>query len=288
MQVGLFVVPLTAPVESLRAIGERADRESGIHSLWIPEPHLLVFDEYESEFTYAEDGKMPDAYTADGELDGLLALGFLSAITSRLRLGIGVCIVPQRQPVYVAKDVTTLDHLSDGRFDFGVGIGWMKEEFRAVGASFGDRAARCADDLRLMSELWSDGPVASGPFAGARQEPYPVQRPRPPIHFGGNSRRALERVAQFGHGWLPWDLTPEQAHSGISMMEEVLAAHDRDRAEIEVSVATTQAIDAIDTAAWAATGIDQLLIVIPTPRSPDEVDRVFDQLGQTLAAAAEA
>jgi probable F420-dependent oxidoreductase len=285
MRVGLFLVPLTAQIEALRAIGERADRLEAIHSVWIPEPHLLEFSEASSDYLYTDDGRMPEEYSAEGELDGMLALAFLAALTTRVRIGLGVCILAQRQPLYVAKAVTTLDHLSHGRFDFGVGIGWMSDEFRAVGASFDDRAARTADDIGLLQTLWSEEPIEAGPLAGATQKPYPVQKPHPPIHVGGNSRRALERVARFGQGWLPWDIGPDEARESIAGMEELLRAHDRDRAEIEVSVATTSPIEEIDTAAYEAAGVDQLLVVVPTLRSEQEVGELFDRLAATVLAA---
>jgi probable F420-dependent oxidoreductase len=285
MRIGLFLVPLTAQVESLRALGERADRLEAIHSVWIPEPHLLAFSEPSSDYLYTDDGKMPEEYSAEGELDGMLALAFLAAVTSRVRLGIGVCILPQREPLSVAKAVTTLDHLSDGRFDFGVGIGWMSEEFRAVGASFEDRAARTADHIGVLETLWSEEPIEAGPLAGAKQEPYPLQDPHPPMYFGGNSRRALERVAQFGQGWLPWDLGPEEAGAGIADLEGLLGQRDRERAEIDVSVATTRSIEELDAAAYAAAGVDQLLVVVPPLRSREEVDELFDRLDTPALAA---
>src|ERR1700729_1623381 len=102
MRVGLFPVPVTAQVGALRELGRRAD-ETSIPSLWIPEPHLLAFPSYTSVFPYAEDGKMPEEYGDEGELDGLLSLAYLAAITERLRIGIGVCVVPQREPISLAK-----------------------------------------------------------------------------------------------------------------------------------------------------------------------------------------
>jgi probable F420-dependent oxidoreductase len=277
MRVGLFPVPVTAEVEALRELGRRADVTS-IHSLWIPEPHLLAFPSYTSVFPYAENGKMPEEYGDEGELDGLLSLAYLAAITERLRIGIGVCVV--REPISLAKMVTTLDHLSGGRFDFGVGLGWLEEEFRAVGASFSDRAARCRESLELIKVLWQPERADELPeaIAGAVQEPRPIQRPHPPIHFGGNGTRALKRVASLGQGWLPWNLTPKQAGEGIEELTRLLESERRERDEVEVSVAVTESVEQVDLDGYAQAGVDQLLLVTPLMRSPDEVGVLFDRL----------
>lgn len=282
MRVGLFPVPVTAQVGTIQELSRRAD-QSSIHSVWIPEPHLLAFASYESEFPYADDGKMPEEYGEAGELDGFMTLSYLAAATERLRLGIGVCVVPQREPISLAKMVTTLDHLSGGRFDFGVGLGWLAEEFRAVGASFSDRAARCGTNLQLMEALWArdrapDDPRLPADVAGAVQEPYPVQRPHPPIHFGGNGRRALERVVRFGQGWLPWNLGPEEIREGIVLLERLLAAAERERREIEVSVAVTQPLEDIDLAGYFEAGVDQILVVISPMSSSEQVAELFERL----------
>jgi probable F420-dependent oxidoreductase len=289
MQLGLFLMPLVAEVETFREIVLRADREAGIHSIWLAEPHLLAFDEYSSVFPYTEDGKMPEDYSVEGELDGLLGLAYVAALTERVRLGIGVCVVPQWKPVSIAKYVTTLDHFSKGRFDLGVGIGWLEEEFRAVGASFEDRVAVTRSNLAVMRALWSEsgeGKEDLPPELAGVQEPFPLQRPHPPIHFGGNSRPALRRVAEGGQGWLPWELGPEEATEKIGTLEQLLEANDRERGEIYVTVATEAPLEQIDVDAYAAAGIDQLLIVVQPKRSGREVEQLFDRLDSTVAAVA--
>jgi probable F420-dependent oxidoreductase len=128
-----------------------------------------------------------------------MQLAFLAAHTARVRLGTGICLVPQRNPVYTAKEVATVDWLSGGRFDFGVGVGWLAEEFRALDVAFERRGDRCREYLDVMRRLWCDSVSA---FAGSfydlpasRQYPKPVQQPHPPICFGGESDAAMRRVA---------------------------------------------------------------------------------------------
>lgn len=290
MLFGLFLLPLVDEVEGFTEAVVRADREPGIHSVWVPEPHLLAFEEYQSVFPYSEDGKMPEDYSVEGELDGFLGLAYMAAITTRVRIGLGVCIVAKGEPVALAKQVTTLDILSRGRFDCGVGIGWLEEEFRAVGASFEDRVANTTAKLDVMEALWSKSREGAEELpqeiVGGVQEPFPVQAPHPPIHFGGNSRPAIRRVAGRGQGWLPWELTPEEAKAGIAKLEELLAANGRERGEIFVTVATELPLEEIDAAAYAAAGVDQLLTVVPPTRSAQEVDQLFSRLDSTIAAVA--
>jgi probable F420-dependent oxidoreductase len=286
VKIGLYLLPLEGPGEALAAVARGAEAR-GLHSLWVPEPHLLIFDSYSSVFPYSPDGKLPEEYGTQGELDGLLALAYLAGETETIRLGIGVCIVPQRNPVYTAKDVTTLDQLSQGRFDLGIGIGWLKEEFDGVGAAWDDRAKRCREYIQVMKSLWHD-PMSS--FSGqffslpeSHQEPRPIQKPHPPIHFGGNSRAALTRVADLGQGWIPWDLTPDQARAGIDQLVLLLEERGRSRDEIQVSVAVEITENGIDVRAYEQAGVDQLVVVAPmTPRTPSEAEETVEAV---LAAA---
>lgn len=290
MKIGLFLLPLEGPGEVLAAVAQGAE-ERGFHSLWVPEPHLLIFETYSSVFPYSPDGKMPEEYGTQGELDGLLTLSYLAAETTRIRLGIGVCIVPQRNPIYTAKDVTTLDQLSRGRFDLGVGIGWLKEEFDAVGAPWTDRGKRCREHIQVMKSLWRD-PTTS--FAGeftsfptSHQEPRPHQTPHPPIHFGGNSRAAQKRVADLGQGWIPWDLTPDEARSGIGQLTQLLEERGRGRNDIQVSVALEIGSAGIDVAAYEDAGVEQLVVVAPvTPRDPGQAEEMLEAVLATVGEPA--
>lgn len=275
----MFLLPLMGTPDVLEAIGRGAD-ERGIDAIWVPEPHLLIFSEYRSEFPYSEDGQMPDEYGTQGELDGFLTLAFLAAVTERVRLGLGVCIVPQRNPVYTAKDVTTLDHLSTGRFDLGVGIGWLAEEFHGVGAAFANRAGRTRDYIAVMQSLWTE-PLAShdGEFftlPESHQEPHPIQQPHPPIHFGGNSANARKRVADLGQGWIPWALTPSEARAGIEDLVRLLEERGRSRADVHVSVAIELENGTCNFEAYAEAGVDEMVIVVPELTSVVDVEPALD------------
>ena len=143
MKIGALVgFGAAATPEYVTAAG-RAVEESGLHSLWVPE-HVLFFPEYASRYPYSGDGKLPG--NPDGVLEPFTALTWLAAHTQRIRLGTGICLVPQRHPVYTAKQVADVDFLSGGRVDLGVGIGWLKEEFTALGIPWQRRGARTRRD----------------------------------------------------------------------------------------------------------------------------------------------
>src|SRR5436309_1006441 len=141
----------TSP-ELIAATG-RIVEERGFHSLWVPE-HVLFFPEYASRYPYSRDGKLPGNPT--GVLEPFAALTFLAAHTTRIRLGTGICLVPQRNPVYTAKQVADLDFLSGGRCDFGVGVGWLREELQALGVPWERRGDRTRECLGVMKTLWCD------------------------------------------------------------------------------------------------------------------------------------
>ena len=193
MEVGVFV-PLgegNATAEVCRAVGREVE-DRGFESIWVPE-HVVLFDEHESVYPYSADGRLPGG-PETGMLEPLTALTYLAAVTDRVRLGTGICLVPQRNPVYTAKQVTDLDNLSGGRVEFGIGIGWLREEFEALNVPFARRGARTDEYLAVMRSLWTEDVSA---FAGehydlpaCRMYPKPVQAPHPPILVGGESPAA--------------------------------------------------------------------------------------------------
>lgn len=198
-----FATFLTQTSASALAGVARKAEELGFESLWIPE-HLVLPVNYQSRYPYGASGRMPAP--ADTPLhDPMLALAYVAGVTSRIRLATGVFVLPLRNPLATAKAVASLDTLSGGRFMFGIGIGWLQEEFEAVGMNFADRAARTSEYVALMKELWtSDDPVFHGRtvnLEGVKFMPKPVQRPHPPLIFGGHTEAAFRRAARMGDGW---------------------------------------------------------------------------------------
>jgi probable F420-dependent oxidoreductase len=265
MDVGVFV-PLgngNATAEILRAVGREIE-DRGFESIWVPE-HVVLFDDYESAYPYSPDGKFPGGADS-GMLEPLQALTYLAAVTDRVRLGTGICLVPQRNPVYTAKAVTDLDSLSGGRVDFGVGVGWLREEFEAVAMPFEKRGPRTDEHLQVMKALWCDevsefhGELYD--LAPCRMYPKPIQSPHPPIHVGGESDAAMRRVARHGQGWFSFNRLPEDLPEPLARLDAALAAEGRSRSDVVLSVSpyfnpvTPAAVEG-----YAALGVDRLIVL---------------------------
>ena len=197
--------------------------------------HIVVPKNIDSTYPYTEDGTFPGA--ASGEyLEQLTLLAFLAGQTQRIRLVTSVIIVPHRNPLVAAKALATLDVLSKGRLTVGIGVGWMREEFAALGLPpFAERGAVTDEYVQAFKELWSrDNPTFTGKycqFSNITFLPKPIQKPHPPIWVGGESRRAMRRTAQLADGWYPIGSNPqhpmrepEQLAAGI----ERLAAYARE------------------------------------------------------------
>jgi len=263
MDIGLLV-PLSVPFgtrEFVRTLGTRAEA-CGFHSLWVGE-HVVVPETSTSEYPASEDGEMPSAVQY-GELDPYTTLSYLAGFTETIRLG-ACTIVPQRNPVYTAKEIANADWLSGGRIDVGVGVGWSREEFEAVAAPFERRGARCDSYVRVMQECWRE-PVSAYEDAfyqlpPSLLHPKPVQRPYPPLHVLGSTSTALRRVAAFGDGYFPLDAGPEELATQLAELDEYLAPRGRGREDVYVSVSPyTRACDLALMERYREVGADQVIL----------------------------
>src|SRR5262245_1710571 len=238
MKIALFASLVGSRVEpELAAALGRGAEQRGFDSLWMGE-HVVELARHADPYPYSADGELPQM--VDGGMGApLIALAFIAACTARIRLATGVCILPQRNPVYLAKEIATLDRLSRGRVDLGVGIGWQREEFAACGAAWEERGPRTDEYLELLHALWCDSPARfDGRFwqlPECRQLPAPLQRPHPPLHIGGESDAALRRAARFGQGWLGY-LKVDAARARIAKLESFLRERGRKRSEVEVTI----------------------------------------------------
>ncbi|HTO70845.1 MAG TPA: LLM class F420-dependent oxidoreductase [Myxococcota bacterium] len=239
MKLGVFL-PFATPLADgpfLRAVGESAEA-AGFDSLWVAE-HVVLFDEYASRYPYSADGKIP-AGGKSGILEPFGALTYLAACTQKIRLGTGICLVPQRNPVYTAKEAASVDWLSNGRLDLGVGVGWLEEEFRAVNVPFARRGERTVSYLEVMKRLWCDDVSEYKDefyeLPACRQYPKPVQQPHPPIHFGGESDAALRRVARIGQGWYGFNVEPDPLAERLAALDVFLAKEGRRRADVQITI----------------------------------------------------
>ena len=274
MRIGLFTVGLggAAYPDVIRAVAETSERV-GVATLWAAE-HVVLFDRYDSAYPYSPSGAFPLGADADW-LDPFVALTFAAAVTSRIRLATGICLVPEHNPLILAKTVASLDRLAKGRFALGVGIGWSAEEFRALGIPFERRARRTREYVEVMRKLWSPG-VASHKgellrFDDAGCFPKPDQGARVPVIFGGESEPALRRVAEYGDGWYGFNLDPESAAAKIKTLEQFLADNGRGFGDVELIVAPyTKRIAPDDLARYRDLGVSEVVLLATLPPSPVE------------------
>ncbi|MFP6807435.1 MAG: LLM class F420-dependent oxidoreductase [Pseudomonadales bacterium] len=257
--------------------------ELGFHSFWVPE-HVLFFPEYESHYPYSDDGRLRG--DPKSLLDPLTALTFVSAFTSSIRLCTGICLVPQRNPVYTAKQVADLDYLSNGRVEFGIGIGWLKEEFEALGVPWQDRAGRTLECVEVMKTLWCDeisnfeGKYYS--IKAAYQNPKPIQKPHPPLLFGGESLPALKRVASVGQGWYGYNLTPASFEQHLRSLDDLLSDQSRSLSDLLLYVSPSpECLDAESMQAFADLGAQQMVLPLfarDTSRLRDRAQRILEMV----------
>jgi probable F420-dependent oxidoreductase len=169
-----------------------------------------------------------------------VALSYAAAATKTLKIATGICLVAQRDPIITAKQVASLDYLSGGRFFFGVGAGWLREEMELMGADYARRWTQVKDRVLAMKKIWTEDEAAhEGEFArfpAIRSEPKPVQKPHPPIHLGGNHPHSYKRVGEWGDGWIPLRVTPDDVRNGKESIVEYAHAAGRDPSKIEISV----------------------------------------------------
>ncbi len=234
MKFGAFLFQHRGP--SLAAAA-RAAEDLGYESVWMGE-HISFPAELKSTYPYDPSGRPPVRMDAP-IVDPITAFAFLAGLTTKIKFATGVFILPLRNPFALAKQIATLDQLSNGRFLFGIGIGWLKEEFEWVGTSWDDRALRTNEYLKLMTALWTQkDPVYKGKTVqteGFKFEPKTIQQPHPPYIFGGNTEAAMKRAARLGDGWYGVTHSLEQAADLVKQLREVEKRYER-ATPLEVTV----------------------------------------------------
>ena len=268
MRLGLHALGIGAGANRavIDAVAAGAQR-CGFATLWSGE-HVVMVDRSASRYPYSDDGQIAVPSSADW-IDPLIGLSFAAAATSTIGLATGVLLLPEHNPVLVAKQAATLDTLSGGRLTLGVGVGWSREEFDALGVPFERRTARTAEYVAAMRTLWRDD-VASfdGEFVGfdsVRVNPKPVARQGIPIVVGGNSDAALRRVAVWGDGWYGFNLADvQQVAERIAYLDRQCDERGRDRRELLLCVALRD-LRIGDVGPLADLGVDELVVVDGPP-----------------------
>jgi probable F420-dependent oxidoreductase len=238
VQIGLslpFIGDLATP-DAIREYAVAAERLA-YDSVWVGD-HVVFPSGYRSSYPYSEDWSGPQCDTP--VLDPIAVLAFVAAVTDHVRLGTSVLLLAARNPVLQAKSLASLDVLSNGRTIFGIGTGWLQEEYQALGVPFERRGARADEYLDLITALWRGEEVSfQGEFYRLEPciiRPTPVQHPRPPIWIGGNSAAALRRVARTGDGWIAAFADLAQVRALLGQLSRLLDERGRQLADISVAV----------------------------------------------------
>ena len=281
MRIG-FNLPQIGPAASTRAIVQAAQKAEalGYDSVWVTE-RLLYPVSPQTPYPATPDGSLPEPYKI--VYDPVEVLTFAAAHTHRIHLGTSVLDIPYYNPVMFARRMTTLDVLSEGRLRLGLGLGWSKDEFEAVGASLGERGRRADEFLRVLKAIWTTDPVEfHGDYYHVPRAfigPKPVQRPHPPIYLAAYAPAAPKRAATLANGWNPAGLSVEQMASMFSQMREMARAAGRDPSALELIVRANLHITPLPIAGdrWIFAGsIEQIKADIDQVRALGASELFFD------------
>jgi probable F420-dependent oxidoreductase len=273
MKFGLFGINTGAcarPETSARVA--RAAEAAGFESIWTGE-HVVLPD------PQVPPSPAPPQHPM---LDPAASLAFLAAHTQRVKLGTGIIILPQRNPLVLAKELASVDVLSNGRLIFGLGAGYLKPEFDALGVRFDDRGARTDEYIDVLRALWTQkSPSFAGRtvrFSGIDAQPRPVQRPHPPIIVGGMSASAFRRALLRGNGWYGFarDLAAAKGDLAGIAAERGRVQRPAELGALELSITPPRAVDEAGARAYADLGVDRLILMLPG-RGEDEALRFVEQ-----------
>jgi probable F420-dependent oxidoreductase len=276
---GINVGPCARPEAAVRVA--RAAEDAGFESVWTGE-HVVLPD------PQVPPSPLPPRTPL---LDPAVALAFVAAHTARLRLATGIVILPQRNPVVLAKEMASVDVLSGGRLVFGVGVGYLKPEFDAVGAVFAERAHRMDEYLDAILALWTqehprfEGETVS--FAGIDAQPRPLQQPHPPLVIGATSPPAWRRAVRRANGWYGFALDPPATERCLAGLAAAAKAVERppDLGRLEITVTPPPGLpdrDAVER--YTALGVDRL-VLLPLVRSEDELVAFVERAAEAGLAA---
>ena len=270
MQIGVSTFPTNYAIRPT-VLGAALEAR-GFDSLWVVEhTHIPA----SRETPYPPGGDLPSIYWESYEPFTYLAQ--VAAVTNALKIGTGICLVPEHHPITLAKRVASLDALSNGRFLFGVGAGWNREELRNHGVRFADRWGVLREHILAMKAMWTQKDAAFHgrwvEFDAVWVEPKPARKPHPPVFIGASSRWAIARVAEYGEGWYPI-VMPDFAERMQQLATEC-AAVGRDIAQIDVTVVHSPA-DSNALAQLAALGVNRVVLGLPTLNEADSLRWIED------------
>jgi len=281
MDYGLIMFPTeyAIPIDRLAVLAE----DRGFESLFAPEHPAIPYDR---RTPYPVGEPLPKEYWHI--IDPFVALAYAARATTRLKLGTGICLVSEHEPIQLAKAVASLDHLSGGRFLFGVGAGWLREEAELFGIDFEKRWAITADRVRAMKRIWTeDEPEYHGKhvdFEKIAVYPKPVQKPHPPVLLGAGSRWARQRVVDWAEGWMPNFVTPSRLARGMAEIRTYAAERGRDPDSISTSAFGVPP-DADILRQYDQLGCTRAIFIVP-PVPESEVLPILDRCTAAMREAA--
>ena len=281
MKIGYFgfnMGPLGVPAAMKLILA--ALEGAGYESAWTGE-HVVLIDPQEAPSPLAPDYPL---------LDSVAALAFAAGVTQRLKLGSGIILLAQRNPVVLAKELASIDVLSNGRLLFGVGVGYIKGEFDAIGIPYGERGARVNEHIDAMRCLWSDpAPAFEGrfhSFHGIQAKPGPVQKPHPPVIIGGTSDAAYRRAVGRGNGWFGFNMTPEDTARSLAGLKAAAGETARPAAlgELEITIAPKGPVGPEEVKRFQDLGVARLTLLPkgrsgPVERTIQFIEESAEQLG---------
>jgi len=290
MKIGVSMF-LTEKTGNPGAIAREAE-QLGFESFWVAE-HLVMPVNYSTWYPRGKDGKVPEFYAALA--DPFVALATAAATTSTIKLGTGICLLPERNVIETAKAVASLDRYSGGRFIFGVGAGWFPEEAAIMGVDFKRRWLHLRESIEALRELWSKDEASYNgeiiKFPAVKLYPKPIQKPGPPIILGAHDpKHAMRRVARYADGWCPGGLTPEKARECIPQIRAMAREFGRDPDQLQFSVlqmvADTAGPTAETLAQYRDAGINRV-VVLPAASADSDGVKLVRELAPLVTRAAQ-
>jgi len=280
MEVGISTFPTDYSVD-IAILAKRAE-EIGYDSLWLAEHPILPVNS-KTPWPGSSDGKIPKKYADTA--DPFVALGRASAVTESLLLGTGICLVPERNPLILAKEIATLDMYSKGRFLFGIGAGWLREETEIMGGDFPHRWTQTREAVMAMKELWT---TVESEYHGKYYDfppvysfPMPSQRPHPPIYLGGHAKNVFKRLVSWGNAWMPNRITPQEIEDGRKQIENLCIESGRDPNEIGITVYGVAA-DRELLKDFESAGAERAVVSIDSVEENQAIQQLEDVAGKLL------
>ena len=264
MNIGISTLPTNRSTDI--AILAKHAEEMGFESIWAPEQPILPVQT-----------KEPVPRIWGDIVDPLIMLARASAVTSKIKLGTAVLVVPEHNPLSLAKKIATLDMYSGGRFILGIGTGSVREEGEIMGSDFPHRWTQAREAVMAMKELWmNERSEFHGKYYDFPQVycfPKPAQKPHPPVILGSSSSKVFKRIVTWGNGWIPINVTPEQVNKGRVILDKLTETAGRDPASIEITVVDVPA-DRVVIEQFAKAGADRVIVQVESKGEAEDLDQL--------------